>query len=105
MTKENAHLYLPIVQALADGKEIEINEGTVDLPIWNQERDWLLMADPDRYRIKPEPPKPREWKASVVTAACQRQGNSTWPVGTIVKYDKGDENKGFEIVTVREVIE
>lgn len=50
MNKDNAKDYLPLVQALVDGKEIEF-----------QGRDgWYALDDPsfdfpaDRYRIKPE---------------------------------------------------
>ena len=51
MTKENAHEYLPFVQALAEGKEIEV---------FNSDGEWASIvnlnfnATPERYRIKPE---------------------------------------------------
>jgi len=55
MNKENAHLYLPLVQALADGKTIEFSRSGAG---------WIDVVDivdatfehaPSRYRIKPEP--------------------------------------------------
>lgn len=51
MNKDNAHLYLPFVQALAEGKTIQIffnNE-------WNDMDVVSFSADPHKYRIKPEP--------------------------------------------------
>lgn len=55
MTKDNAKDYLPLVQALAEGKTIQSNyRGThwVDL-------DDVSFSDPHKcYRIKPEP---RRW--------------------------------------------
>jgi len=50
MNKENAHEYLPLVQALADGKTIQV---------LGKDGNWydspLLNTPPSRYRIKPEP--------------------------------------------------
>lgn len=52
MNKENARDYLPLVQALADGKTIEYRDSDdawidCELPTFNQHSS--------RYRIKPEP--------------------------------------------------
>jgi len=58
MNKENAHLYLPLVQALAEGKTIQIkfDDEWDDRPnTW----DFSWTYPPDRYRIKPEP---RTWE-------------------------------------------
>lgn len=53
MTKENAHLYLPLVQAFADGKPLELRLLSGD---WVDAGDPIHFSDkPDRYRIKPEP--------------------------------------------------
>ncbi len=50
MTKDNAHLYLPLVQALADKKTIQYFKAEwVDMP----EIDFSGQAS--RYRIKPTP--------------------------------------------------
>ena len=52
MNKQNAHLYLPLIQALAEGKTIECQ---------NTESTWVNSANPsfyrtpECYRIKPEP--------------------------------------------------
>lgn len=55
MNKDNAHLYLPLVQALADGKVIQIVDSDGE---WNGLNEVSFCSKPDRYRIKPEP---REW--------------------------------------------
>lgn len=52
MTKENAKDYLPLVQALAEGKTIQ----NVDLKgSWRDLNDPAFADPPDRYRVKPEP--------------------------------------------------
>jgi hypothetical protein len=51
MTKENAHLYLPLIQALAEGKTIEYGSGS----IWGQVNEPKFIYPPQYYRIKPEP--------------------------------------------------
>jgi hypothetical protein len=61
MNKDNAHLYLPLVQALAEGKEIQIRIGDE----WQDREDVNFGVNPNAYRIKPAPfpPKPEsfEW--------------------------------------------
>ena len=52
MTKENAHLFLPFVQALIDGKTVEID---TDYTGWENQEPYGFTGKPDQYRIKPEP--------------------------------------------------
>ena len=53
MTKENAHLYLPLVQALAEGKTIQCRLPNMD---WVDSCPFVGWKDhPANYRIKPEP--------------------------------------------------
>jgi hypothetical protein len=54
MNKENAHLYLPFVQAMADGKTIQWKS---DENFWSDidEIEFCMYDDPECYRIKPEP--------------------------------------------------
>ena len=60
MNKDNAHLYLPLVQAMADGKTIQMSdEGGKE---WTNMTSIALNENPARYRVKPEP---REWEAIV----------------------------------------
>lgn len=52
MNKDNAKDYLPLVQALADGKVIQFNASCSG---WT-DTDWIVPDQPAcRYRIKPEP--------------------------------------------------
>jgi len=53
MNKENAYLYLPLVQALADGKTIQHSpyDGRWD----DVEEDISFWDELKHYRIKPEP--------------------------------------------------
>ena len=52
MKQQNAHEYLPLVQALADGLTIQYNDGGDWVDVENLNTD---SYDPDEYRIKPEP--------------------------------------------------
>lgn len=55
MNKVNAHLYLPLIQALAEGKTIQVY-----LPYnktWVDKDNLKFDSPPDQYRIKPEPIK------------------------------------------------
>lgn len=64
MTKENAKNFIPLVQALADGKTIQKNNGGV----W-EDLEIVAFEAPSRYyRIKPEP---RRWW--LVWEGCQSQ--------------------------------
>ena len=57
ISKNNAKQLLPLIQALADGKTVQLRIGD----IW---RDWEAFdfeSSSDRYRIKPEPVY-RPWK-------------------------------------------
>ena len=58
MNKGNAHLFLPIVQALTDGKQLQYRDGCKDNPYWVdfEDDDQIgFHTDPEDYRIKPEP--------------------------------------------------
>jgi len=63
MNKENAHLYLPLVQALADGKAIEHSYDGIYWEKIPNNVDFLFA--PDQYRIAIEPRKPAELLAWV----------------------------------------
>lgn len=52
MNKENAHLYLPLVQALADGKTIQWKS---DKEFWEDMKEIQFCNPLEEYRIKPEP--------------------------------------------------
>ena len=59
MNKDNAHEYLPLVQALADGKTIQVQGGDGN---WYNSK--LINTPPSRYRIKPEPRTFEMWLSS-----------------------------------------
>jgi hypothetical protein len=52
MNKNNAKDFLPLVQALADGKTIQFDDGGDWVDVENLITD---PYDPDEYRIKPSP--------------------------------------------------
>lgn len=54
MNKSNAAQYLPLVQALADGKVIQVR----GVECWHDLDSPCFERKPEEYRIKPEP---REW--------------------------------------------
>jgi len=55
MNKSNAKDYLPLVQALAEGKTIQMRYAD---KIWRDvDHIDIVSVDADRYRIKPEPKK------------------------------------------------
>ena len=53
MNKENASQFLPLVQALADGKTIQVLG--CDGSEWIDIREVKFSDNPEAYRIKPEP--------------------------------------------------
>ena len=52
MNKTNAHLYLPLVQALAEGKTIEKK---LREDLWAPISEIEFLSGSENYRIKPEP--------------------------------------------------
>lgn len=64
MNKNNAKKFLPLVQAMAEGKDIEIMRQTNRTVVGCRWETTETISDgipASRYRIKPEPRKPREW--------------------------------------------
>lgn len=55
MDKNNAKDFLPLVQALADGKTIQYRPSPMDS--FADVNELRLSSGPERYRIKPDPPK------------------------------------------------
>lgn len=55
MTKENAKEFLPLVQAFAEGKQIQFNPSKYSIPNWQDVYDISFEYDSKSYRIKPEP--------------------------------------------------
>jgi hypothetical protein len=57
MNKENAHEFLPLVQALVDGKNLQYREynDTLYWEDFEKDEEISFCDDPKYYRIKPEP--------------------------------------------------
>jgi hypothetical protein len=58
MNKENAKEFLPLVQALADGKTIQMRDVVSEkVTLWDDldPSDIYFRAPPEEYRIKQEP--------------------------------------------------
>jgi hypothetical protein len=55
MTKETAYLYLPLVQALTEGKTIQHGIECGQSIVWDDVKDVKFIECPEKYRIKPEP--------------------------------------------------
>ena len=84
MNKNNAKDFLPMVQALADGKTIQFYTGSwVDL---SSEDETSFALPLERYRIKPEP-KLREWKPEEVPVGAQYR-RKEWALNNACKYDR-----------------
>ena len=109
MNKDNAHLFLPIVQALADGKQIQrrmphcyIQKADKEgLPVmverpeeWvdDAEGEFSFYCEPDCYRIKPEPRTFEIW-VHKTGGDIHHRIPPNW-----------NENNSWERITVREVI-
>ena len=58
MNKDNAAQFLPLVQALAEGKTIQYQMADGR---WEDRKSPEFTSDPQCYRIKPEPKKPLEF--------------------------------------------
>lgn len=90
MNKDNAKDFLPLVQALADGKTLQYKcSGWVDVDHLN-----TIVHDPDEYRIKPEPRTFEMWLYH--------------PMGRMYPFVEGEsftENDEWERITVQEVLQ
>ena len=76
MNKDNAAQFLPLVQALAEGKTIQVNQGTADNPQWEDFANPFFNGNPDDYRVKPEP---REWDVWVAGKSVVEMDMSNYP--------------------------
>ena len=89
MNKENAHLFLPLIQALADGKIIQhkwIDDNWIDLG----DVEIAFCAYPEVYRIKPEPRTFEMWLS---------KGGCMYPLGAFP-----NPQPDIERITVQEVL-
>ena len=101
MNAENAKNYLPLVQALADGKMLQYKFSLHGR--WADTGRIFVSTPASYYRVKPEP---REWMASIVTKEVHEHGGfNLEEIGTLVGYDNDDAELGYEIVRVREILD
>ena len=91
MNKENAHLFLPFVQALANGKTLQWKDEEQEPECWNDlnEIEFLMHDDPSCFRIKPEP-RTFEIYAHKYSKQFSNQNYN---------------NPDWELITVQEVLE
>lgn len=92
MNKQNAQQYIPLVQALAEGKlQIENTDfGWEDV----KEYEEIFFSLPvEHYRIKPEPAQVKIW--------CTPNNE---PVSITTRSDVGDTYSGQTVKLFREVI-
>lgn len=88
MNKENAHFYLPLVQALADGKTIEILANRKGGEDWEEVLDFTCSCPPRTYRVKPESKMvPLEPEDVPPGSAIRQSGGDGWAIITIVGTD------------------
>lgn len=88
MNKENAHQFLPFVEALAAGKTIQIRHTEDD--VWTDAFNPSFSFEPERYRVKPEP---REW-----TLHVYGDGSAVFDIGGLAA-PRG------ETIRVREILD
>lgn len=89
MNKENAKEYLPLVQALAEGKTIQYKQDG----IWKDPLDLSFSLEAHKYRIKPEPRTFEVWR-NLETGHMFSSFNPS-----------KEARNGYERITVREVLE
>lgn len=66
MNKENAKEFLPLVQALANGKTIQYYSSVTSA--WHDATTFTFRLPPTAYRIKPERIKKKMWYKEEVTS-------------------------------------
>ena len=90
MNKENAHLYLPLVQALADGNDIQ----QLSCGEWMAFEDDAFIQGANNYRIKPKPAEVNIWVEDKTNVPEE-----------ISSFNAGETSGGRTVRRFREVIE
>jgi len=96
MNKDTAHLYLPLVQALADGKTIQMADVIL---IDGSGRGWGEMLSgvdftepPEFYRIKPEPPTFWINEKTETLLTLEQFESDEWQKDNFTKYIRADDD-------------
>ena len=92
MNKETARLYLPLVQALTEGKTIEF-QTTGDDEKWVEMINVSFGPSPHKYRIKPEPAMIPLGPEDVPPGSAIRSEDGYWSIVT------RSEGRGLDIGT------
>lgn len=98
MTREEARVLLPIIQAYAEGKTIQVIDTTDQCGKWEDVTDLKINTDFEEYRIKPEP-KYRPFKDA---EECWAEMLNHQPFGWVVGRRDGVMHliRGLEYVSV-----
>lgn len=88
MTRENAKALLPIIQAYAEGKVIQINQPIVG---WKDNNGPLFNGNPSSYRIKPE----QKYRPFKDAEECWAEMQKHQPFGWVKR--KGNEH--YSLIT------
>lgn len=96
MNSQNAKQYLPLIQALAEGKTIQVLEVFNFSPYWKDLDEFVFNKSPDNYRIKPEATL-RPWRPEEVpVGALYRAKNSTGYCAMITGYSPSNIHSSVE---------
>lgn len=93
MNKENAHLYLPLVQALADEKNVEVKYGKDD---WRELSEYGFGEPPECYRIA-EPKKEQPLTMEDITPTTWVRYKAGKKIQKVVIVDEGYVVTGFRV--------
>jgi len=98
MNKNNAAQFLPLVQALAEGKTIQYNDNGT----WcDMHGDSIAFGNlPGHYRVKPEA---REWKGKISDTRWNSDGIAEFTI--IFRGEIDQLPKVGETIRVREIID
>ena len=75
MTREEAKKLMPVIQAFADGKDVETKTGSG----WMSIENMSFAGKPDSYRIKPEP----KYRSFANAEECLQEMQKHQPFGWI----------------------
>jgi len=93
MNKHNAKKFLPIIQALADGEEIECK--CIYTKTWKKQENICFDEEPESYRIKPEPRTFDVWRNEKTKRVLAVEDGD---------HDKDDGFSDWKRITVMEVL-
>ena len=84
MTREEAKELMPVIQAFADGKDVETKTGSG----WMSIENMSFAGKPDSYRIKPEP----KYRSFRNAEECLQEMLKHQPFGWIKAKEGGYQN-------------